>query len=203
MAHACLATNRNNASLLLFFSADSPGDSKLWSAWTRSLIEESSSSPVTVYLSADADARAGRLSAAAEKLSLAVTMGRESQSGLACSARGLVRTLQGRWDEALLDFMAPSKLAPGLADVHASLGSYWVLREAPDGAIQAAERALAVNQECALAINVRGCAHLAKGEHGLATDDFALARRLCPLLAVASHNQATMRGFGEKDAVPR
>ncbi|MCJ7728514.1 MAG: hypothetical protein MUO27_01330 [Sedimentisphaerales bacterium] len=201
MAHACLATNRNNASLLLFFSANDPRDRQLWSAWTESLLKLSGKNPIAAYLSADADARAGRLSPAAEKLTLVLKY--ESQFALAYSARGVLRSIQGRWDEALLDFVAANSLAPELADAHANLGTYWVLREAPDAAIQAAECALAINGEFALAFNVRGCARLGKGEFDKAVSDFTKAREFCPLLAIAAVNQATMLATGKKGEMSR
>jgi tetratricopeptide (TPR) repeat protein len=190
MAHACLATNRNNSALLLFFSANDHGARQSWSAWTESLLERSKSNPVAAYLSADADARGGSLGAAAEKLSLATKQ--DSKFALGFNARGVVRAVQGRWDEALLDFVTATDLAPQLADAHVSLGTYWVLQEAPDAAIQAAESALAINWAFALAFNVRGCAHFGKGEFQKASNDFTKARELCPLLGIADVNHTTM-----------
>ncbi|GAG85369.1 unnamed protein product, partial [marine sediment metagenome] len=76
-----------------------------------------------------------------------------------------------------------------LADAHANIGTYWVIREAPDGAIEAFNRAIALNPDFALAYNGIGCAYFGKGEFESAAHNFSITSQLNPILAVAEINQ--------------
>jgi len=194
MAHSCLASNRNNTSLLLFGSSNGPQDDQAWAVWANAFFEYSNETPVSAYLAADADARLGRLQEAEGKLSAALKQNRDF--ALAYNARGVLRTLNEQWDEALLDLEAACCIAPTLADAFASLGTYWVLRETPTGAMDAAEKALAINPEFALAYNVRGCAYFGRGEYLRASEDFSKAAALCRALCISELNCATSLCFG-------
>jgi hypothetical protein len=72
MAHASLATNRNNASAALFLSAQSPEALQAWSVWTEDFLYKYPQHPVALYLAADAKARIGRLQEAITGFSQAV-----------------------------------------------------------------------------------------------------------------------------------
>ena len=62
-------------------------------------------------------ARTGDLAAAEDPLGKALAAGPEF--ALAYDARGVVRSLRGRWDLALVDLTRATELAPDLADAHA------------------------------------------------------------------------------------
>jgi tetratricopeptide (TPR) repeat protein len=185
MGHAYLATDKNNESLLLFLSARQDQDLVRWSDWTKKLLHTSPENPIALYLAADAEARQGHLHAADTLLSRAST----NKVALILNARGNVRTLMKRWDEALMDLTAATRLAPKLADAQANLGNYWVMKETADGAIQAFDQAIAINANFALAYNGRGCAYFGKGEFDKAMADLDKAFASSPVLMPALSNQ--------------
>jgi tetratricopeptide (TPR) repeat protein len=189
MAHACLATNRNNASLLLFLSTKEEDNLKSWSEWTDSLLKKSPQNPIALYLSADAKARQGKLEKANGILNQALQIKRDF--ALTLNARGIVRVLTNDWDNALIDFMQATETNPKFADAFANLGTYWILREAADGALDAFNKAIEINPEFALAYNGRGCAYFGRGkyEYEKAIDDMEKAFDLCPALLPALSNQ--------------
>ena len=189
MAHACLATNRNNESMLLFLSVKDRDGLRLWSEWTESLLKEHSQNPSALYLSADAKLRSGAIEAAKEGFSQALQA--KEDFALAYNARGVLHVLTDEWDKALIDFYQATKLAPDFADAHANLGTYWVLKEAPEGAIEAFNKALAINKDFALAYNGRGCAYFGSGSYEAAIADMEKAFELCPVLLPALSNEGT------------
>jgi len=187
MAHVCLVTNQNNASLLLFLSVQEKGDIELWLNWTESFVNRYADNPIALYLLGDAEARIGKVEEAKGKFDQALQINRNF--ALALNARGVVNVMCNLWNEALMDFYQATKLAPTLADAYANLGTYWVLRKAPEGAIEAFNNALTINPDFALAYNGRGCAHFGKGDFDKAIDDTEKASELSPVLLPASANQ--------------
>ena len=144
MAHASLATNRNNAAMMLFLSVKEEGDVTSWSDWTSSLLNKNQENPVAIYLYADAQARSGNHNEAAVQLLTKAlnhpssplsqnSSAREIDSSemvnyaLICNARGVLRMLTNDMDYALMDFLQATRLAPNLADAHANLGSYYIM----------------------------------------------------------------------------
>ena len=185
-AHACLATSRNNAALLLFLSVDG-ADAKAWEAWTGSLTAKHADSPIVQYLHGDALARMGDLQAAEASLTRALTQ--DAEMGLAWVARGAARVLLGREDEAYVDLFRATQAEPGLADTHASLGCLRVMEEDAQGALDAFNEALRIDPSFALAYNGRGCAHYGLGKPDEASLDFQMAEQLSPALVVTAANQ--------------
>lgn len=168
MAHASLATNRNNPSMALFLSVREAKDLKAWSDWTEALVRRYPQNPVALYLSADATARQGKWKEAAEGFTQAIK--KRERFAMAYNARGVVRLLTNEWDEGLSDFLKAIEHDPQLADGYANLGAYWVMRESPEGAIEAFNQALAINAEFALAYNGRGCAYFGQGRFEIEAD---------------------------------
>lgn len=187
MAHACLATNRNNAATLLFVSVKEDGDLRTWSAWTDALVRRQPQHPIALYLAADAQARAGRLQDAVATLTQAIQ--RHPDFALGLNARGVLRVLTVDWENALGDFRLATRLAPTLADAHANVGTYWILREAADGALEAFTLALTLSPEFALAYNGRGAAYFGQGKFEEAAHEFRTAAQFSPLLVMAELNQ--------------
>jgi len=187
MGHASLATNRNNAAMMLFLSVKEERDLQAWTGWTDSFARKHPQNPIALYLSADAKARTGKLEEAKEGFTQALEI--KQAFALALNARGVIHVLTNDWDNAVNDFDQATKMAPELAEAHASFGTYWILRETPDAALEAFTKALDINPEFALAYNGRGAAYFGKGEFEKAAQDFRMASQLSPVLVVAEINQ--------------
>ncbi|MCR4321532.1 MAG: tetratricopeptide repeat protein [Candidatus Brocadiaceae bacterium] len=214
MAHAGLATNRNNAAMMLFLSIGEEGDVTSWSDWTSSLLNKNPENPVALYLHADAQARSGNHSEAVQLLTKAVNLPSSplSQNSLAgeidntemvnyalvCNGRGVLRMLTDDMDYALMDFLQATRLAPSLADAHANLGSYYIMTEAADGALEEFNNAIEINPEFALAYNGLGCAYFGNGKFEEASQSFSMASQLCPTLAIAEINQGFTSAYSSK-----
>jgi tetratricopeptide (TPR) repeat protein len=197
MAHASLATNRNNAAMALFLSVKEPGDLTAWSTWTEALLRKQPQHPVALYLAADAKARIGHLQEAITGFSQAVQG--QPYFALARNARGVAYVLNNQWDEAQVDFYLTTKLAPTFADAHANLGTLSVLREVSpqqgDAALAAFEAALAINPDFALAYNGRGCLYFGSGDFERAAEDFRQAAERSPSLVVADINHGLAAAY--------
>lgn len=202
MGHASLATNRNNASLMLFLSVKDEGDLKSWSEWTDSLLSKHPSNPIALYLSADAKARRGRLKEAKEGFTQALKI--KEDLAIAFNARGVVQVLTNEWDNALMDFLQATEIAHDFADAYVNLGTYWILKEAPEGALEAFNKALAINPEFALAYNGRGCAYFGRGkyEYEASIADMEKAFELSPVLLPALSNQGIVLSAMASQSAP-
>lgn len=185
-AHAGLATNRNNDSLLLFMSA-SEQDLDAWLSWSKELLSHNQMNPVPLYLLGDALARKGHVTAAESCFTEA--LGLDSGFGLAWVARGAMRSLMGNTDEAYLDLMQAIIAEPSLADAYASLGCLEIMLRNAEGAEDAFNKALNLNPEFALAHNGRGCARYGLGRPDEASLDFDIASVLCPALVITEANR--------------
>ena len=78
--------------------------------------------------------------------------------------------------------------SPELAEIHLSLGTYYILIEAPEGALKEFNEALKINPNIALAYNGRGCAYFGMGEFEKAALDFYTASHIFPSLLVTEVN---------------
>jgi tetratricopeptide (TPR) repeat protein len=200
MAHACLVTNRNNASLLLFVSAKEEKDIKLWSEWADSLQRRHPQNPVALYLSADAKARAGKLQEAKEGFTQALQI--KDDFALALNARGVVQALTNDLNSAQVDFYSATKLAPDFADAYVNLGTLGVLRETSldldTGTLEVFNQAIAINPDFALAYNGRGCIYFGSGRFEEAARDFNTGSQLSPVLVIAELNQGFASAYASK-----
>jgi tetratricopeptide (TPR) repeat protein len=202
MAHACLATNRNNASLMLFLSLKEKSHLDAWSQWTDSIRRDNSDNAVALYLAADALARQGKLSEAITMLTQALQL--KKDFALAYNARGVLRVLTDDQNNALMDFLCATRNAPDLADAYANLGTYYVLIEASGGgvgergAVEAFNTAIGLNPESALAYNGLGCAYFGNGEFDSAAQAFCMATKLSPVLVTAEINQGFASAYASK-----
>jgi tetratricopeptide (TPR) repeat protein len=205
MGHACLATNKNNESMLLFLSVKEENDLDLWAKWTETLLSKYPQNPVAIYLSSDAKARQGKLKEAIEGFTQAISI--KEDFSLAYNARGVVRVLNNEWNNAGIDFLLATRIDPKLADAYANLGTYYIVIEAaevsnkqeePDEVIDAFKRALDINPEFALAYNGMGCAYFGKGDFESAAKWFSIASQKCPVLVVAEINQGFAFAYASK-----
>lgn len=186
MGHACLATNRNNQSLLLFLSVEDKNDLDRWLTWSESLVRHHPQSPIAHYLLGDAKARMGNLDGAIEEFNQSLK--RDEEFALALNSRGVIYTIMNKVDEAVIDLSSATQIRPDLADAWANLGSLYILQEAPQGALEVFDKAIGVNPEFALAYNGRGCAKFGQGDLDGAVADFDTASRLFPPLIIAEVN---------------
>ena len=200
MAHACLATNRNNASMILFLSSKEEGDLKLWSEWTESLAMRNPQNAVALYLYADAMARSGKLAEAIERFTQAFEQ--KDDFALALNARGVAYAMTNKLDNAQVDFYVATKLAPEFADAYANLGTLGVFRETSmaldSGTVEAFDKALVINPEFAFAYNGRGCIYFGSGRFEEAAQDFSIASELSPLLLIAEVNQGFASAYASR-----
>lgn len=200
MAHASLATNRNNASTRLFLSVKEEKELKTWSDWTASLLRKHSQSATARYLAADAKARTGNLQEAIIGFSQALEV--KDDFALALNARGVAHVFNNEWDEAGVDFYRASQVAPAFADAYANLGTLAVLQESSlrqgDAALIAFNQAVELNPDFALAYNGRGCLYFGSGEFERAAEDFRRASQLSPELVVAEINQGFASSYASQ-----
>jgi tetratricopeptide (TPR) repeat protein len=185
-AHACLATNRTNEALILFL-ASKDSDWASWKSWTAALSGENPCNAIASYLYGDALARSGDPRQAEDRFSAGLKL--DPELGLALVARGTLKALAGRTDDAYVDLMRATQLQPGLADAHASLGCLEIILQNAEGAEDAFNEALKTDPSFALAYNGRGCARYGLGKPDEAALDFEMASTLCPALALTDANQ--------------
>lgn len=188
LAHACLATNRNNEALRGFLSLRRPEEVAAWTAWTEAFRRRHPREPVALYLLADAAARDGRLPDAREALDRALD--RDDRFAMAWSARGVVRLLEGDQEGALSDLQQATEIDTDFSDAWSNLGAFWVTRSAAKGALEAYQAALRIDPYFALGYNGRGCAQVGNGDYQSGAEDFEVAFRLLPELLPAGANQA-------------
>lgn len=112
-AHALLDANRNDAAACLFASLEQPATVASWDAWTRAWAGEGAS-PAGLYLRGDALARLGRFELALAQFDAAIAADRKQY--LAYNARGVLRALLGRYDDANADFASAAAANPAFAD---------------------------------------------------------------------------------------
>jgi tetratricopeptide (TPR) repeat protein len=206
LGHASLATNQNNASLILFLSVQTQDDLQQWTAWTVQLLQTHPQNPVALYLVADAEARAGRFAEARAGFTRAVEL--QPDFALARNARGIVHVLTKAWDDAWTDFYMTTTRAPDFADAYVNLGTLSVLQEVAlqqgDAALKAFNHALTLNPQFALAYNGRGCLYFGSGQFDRATADFRQAFQLPPTLVVAALNEGIAASYaGELHTLAR
>lgn len=184
MGHACHALNRNNESVAFFSQLPNDPNINEWEKWTSGFAERNPHNPVALYLKGDAIARQGRWKESIQIYSVAlrtledVKQRTKSTSGVAgyvnaiaklkweqtiamtLNARGVAYAHQRKVEKSFDDFLNASYLWPGLADVHANLGTYLLLTEAAPGALEEYNLALNLSRGFSLALNGRACAQI-------------------------------------------
>lgn len=190
MGHASLALNRGNDAFLLFRSVTAPEDIAAWKAWADGLARAQPENPTALYLAADATARKGDLQAAIDGFTSALR--RDAGHKLSLNARGVALAVEGDADAALTALIQATRLAPDLADAHASYGTFIVLQawSYDDAGLRAFDRALQLDPRFALALNGRGCFSFGSGKFEEAVADFRRAAEILPELVVAGKNQS-------------
>src|SRR5439155_18278849 len=98
--HGLLTLNENNDSLCAFSGLIGQDDVAMWETWTRSFSSRHSENPVSHYLHGDALARQGNWDAAISESNRALAL--DPNHALSLNARGVVQTIRGQYDVALL-----------------------------------------------------------------------------------------------------
>lgn len=175
-AQACLWSNRCGEATSLFLSAIDARASAAWLAFAAQLAAQHVGAAMAHCLHADALARCGQPAAALAEFDAALAL--DATLVPALIGRGVVLARQSCADPgARRDIEAACRLAPDLAEAHASLGTLQVLRRAASGAERSFLRALQLAPDHVLARNGLGCARYGLG-HGAwpqAMADFAAA----------------------------
>lgn len=175
LGHAYLALNRNNESVLLLWTSAGGAQHRAWEAWTRDFLKRYPTSAVAHYLHGDSQARLRKWDRAIARFTEALRL--QPTFAMARNARGIVRAAREQWDEAMGDLGTVTQQTPSFADGHLSLGTLWIQRRAPEGALQAFEAALKIAPHSALGLNGRACAAFGLGKWEQASRDFAEAGR--------------------------
>jgi tetratricopeptide (TPR) repeat protein len=123
-SHAALAANDGNRAACGFADAPAPDE---WRKWAEALLAANSASVTAHYLAGDAFARTGDLARAAREFDNALAI--EPHDALALHARGVVKTLLGEQDSALIDFVSASGANHALAAAHVSRRYLYVSRK--------------------------------------------------------------------------
>jgi len=177
--HAYLALNRNNESFLLFLSLRNEADRKAWWVWTEDIAMQNPRNPVAQYLKGDALARLSNHDLAIHSYNKALEQ--RPDMALALIARGVAYAVTHAWDKSLKDLEQASEMKNPLAEAYASLGTLLILKKAPDGAIEAYNKALDLSPGYILAYNGLGCAYYGSNKWEEANKKFVEAAKSLPL----------------------
>jgi len=159
-AHACLALNRNNESLVLFLSLQKGDQLAPCEQWARSLAKGNPNAAVAYYFLGDVQARSKRWKAAVDDYSKGLAL--RAGHPLLLNARGAALARDDQLRAARADFAAAArdKRMP-LADARCNIGMLAIQRKGgAEGALRAFEEALKLSPDFALALYGRGCATL-------------------------------------------
>ena len=200
VGHASLATNENNAATALFLSIEDETDRDAWETWTEYFVEKHPTAFSARYLSADAKARSGKFEEALAELNAALET--RPNSSLGMNARGLIRVILGKLDQAYVDFYLATEGLPEIADSHANLGALAVLTGASlavgSGAMDAFDAALRLDPQFALVLNSRGCLLFNDGRFLEALHNFQSASDLAPNLVIARVNEGIASAYASE-----
>ena len=204
LAHAALATNRNNASFLLFYSLKKEEEFRLCAEWTSFLSNRNKENLIANYLAADAKVRKGQLDEAIKMLESLVesnqelTKSKDSYKPLALiyNVLGVAYLLSNEWDLAEVSFYIATNLDPKLADAYANKGALGVLRESSEsvgtGTKDDLNKAITLNPNFAIAYNSRGAYYFGNGRFEKAAEDFKKSSEIIPFLPTVRLNQTLL-----------
>lgn len=202
LAHADLALNHNNASLVEFQQASKQPALLAWDEWTRWYARAYPNTPSAHYLRGDAQFRLGKTTEAIESFTRALKI--DPHDRLARNARGVAYARLSKATDALEEMNTGIKPTSPFADAYCSRGVLYLQtyhnRRSASLALADFNRALKISPDFGLALIGRGCAHFVLKEKELAVKDFRAASDKCPLLEpIARANIAAMIGFAGGD----
>jgi tetratricopeptide (TPR) repeat protein len=185
LGHGYLATSDVNAAFCSFSAASSPAEKNAWEQWTSALVSKAPDSDVAHYLHGDALARLHQVDAAILEFRHALEL--NPQSTLAQNARGVVFTVTGRYNPALLDFSEVSVKHPKFVDAYINRG-YLYIQQSSSAASQkkAFGQALKARPDAVLAMVGEGRAASASGSLLAGVDEVDHAPLTCKALDQAT-----------------
>jgi len=156
MGHACLALNRNNDSVLLFLTTNTPEKLKEWQDWAKGFKQMHQDAVIADYFFGDSLGRVGKYEEAV--VAFKSRLKTNPQHVLLLNAQGLCYAKLGKVTVAHDCFDAAIAASGGrFADSYANVGSCWIEKsEAPEGAIRAFNMAISNSVGFALALIGRG-----------------------------------------------
>ncbi|MBM3236666.1 tetratricopeptide repeat protein [Candidatus Poribacteria bacterium] len=193
VAHASLATNRNNEAMLLFLSLREPDAANACVNWAQQFTKNHSDSAVAHYLMGDALARAGQLKEALTSFYRALKI--DSNDVLALNACGVASAVNGNLDGALEILAKATTLRPDFADAHANLGALWVMLRVSSGAKTSFDRALAITPDFILARHGQACVLTVQEEWDKAEALFEQCFAYPPIAELAARNFSDLKNL--------
>lgn len=181
LAHACLGLDQGNEAAALVRSSIGASDQHEWSRFTDELVTQYPDSSEARMLRADALARSDRVPQALSALDEVLDV--EGDNHRAFAMRAAARCILSMSDEGLLDAILATRLAPERADSWLVLANVYAWIGADDGARVAAEKALAIQPELALAHRTKAILDYHAGGFQQALIGLDTARLMEPSLA--------------------
>jgi len=186
-AHASLALNRSNTSLLLFASALDDDARRQWSAWTQDVVARFPSNANAHYLRGDAFARQRAWDEAKQAFETALDL--EPGSFLALNARGVVSHAVGNTLQARVFFQRATSERPDFADAYASRGALNVYQNS-SRAVESFAAAARYSKEPDALVSIlgSGCVAFGQGDYDSAEGLFSRIPDDSPLSVLARRN---------------
>jgi len=114
--------------------------------------------------------------------------------------RGVALLLQGKYDDAIVEFNTALRLDPTFAKSFNSRGNAWRAKGEVDFALADFNQAIQLDPNFAFPYNNRASAYYDKGEYDKAIADYSEMIRLAPTLAAPYNNRAVVyRAMGDFD----
>jgi Flp pilus assembly protein TadD len=180
LAHALASVNRNSDAFGLFASSRSAADLEAYYTFASRLANQHRANWTAQFVYGDAMARRGDFSSAQQAFTAAMSL--EPTAALPVYARGVVRSLSGDDDGAVLDLTKATQLSPTLADGWLTLSILWLRLQAGDGAHAALSETTKLSQDSALTHLVRGILLFDDGDSQGALAEMRRAGQLSPTL---------------------
>jgi tetratricopeptide (TPR) repeat protein len=160
--HACLATNRNNESLSLFFMM-SLEDLKKWAEWCETFVSQNKTKSIAYYFLGDIYSRVGDLDQSFNHFSKAIEIDKENY--LAWNARGVISTLRKKYDNSMKDFTKSLSIKYDFVDARNNLGMMRIRQgQGRKGARARFLSVIDLDNKHALAHHGLGCLELLKAQ---------------------------------------
>lgn len=188
LAHACMATNRNDQSFFLFYTITTESELSRWRDWTGRILAAHPDNPYAFYLAADSDYRRLLYRASIAKLDSALA--RKPDFALAYLYRAMVHLTRADYDKSLADLKKSVAQDSLLAEAYYHLGLVYHEMNRCDEAVPYYEKDIGINiYDMKGYINLASC-YMETGEFDRAVAVFDRAIEVDPTYAPAYLNKA-------------
>ena len=196
--HACIAENRDNEALQLFWSTTTTkSDIKEWLRWTGRFSAENPKSAVGALLHGDALARNSQNAEAISEFTRGLTI--DPKNDLLLNARGVCYACRLDSTRARTDFRAAAGVNPNLADAFVNVGGTYI-RECHNAkvALTEFEKALSIEADFKLANIGKASAYYGIGRYSDAASILQPLVKDTYCSAIAIPNLYTVQGCIDK-----